>query len=552
MLVLSVAWVTSVGVLMLWLAGTPGPFLREQLKSLQFWSLEVCVALGLALGAALLRERPGYLQKTDVVFITLLSSAALILTLLVAPRTNRIYYDEQIYQSIGQNLSDLRLAQMCNDGNVEYGRLRCSSGEYNKQPYAYPHLLSLAYRVFGVGESVAFAVNAAVMALTVCALYALVVVLFDDRRAAFFAGLLIVMIPHQVLWSATAAAEPSAALACIVAVLAAAHFVRAKRTLALGAAGVAAAYAVQFRPESMLILGVLAPLFWRDRSEVARPRFWWIALLVVILLMVHIGHLFAVKNEGWGTTDARLSLQYLPNNLQVNGWFYFGDGRFPFVVTLLAIVGLAGRHHRLERMTIGLWFAAFFGIFLLFYAGSYNYGADVRYSVMTYPPAAILAGLGAARIGGWLERQTFAVSGHTAVAGALLFQFLWYVPLVRDTTEEAWAARADVQFAKSMVGQLRGTAYVLTHNPGMFHVWGVNAGQLSHALADPGRVDFLLGRYSGGVFLHWNFWCNVLDPIQQAVCRRALAAKPVETAAEYVERDQRYAMYRVLPAPRRD
>ena len=41
---------------------------------------------------------------------------------------------------------------MCNDGTVEYGRLQCSRGEYNKQPYAYPHLLSLVYRVFGVGD----------------------------------------------------------------------------------------------------------------------------------------------------------------------------------------------------------------------------------------------------------------------------------------------------------------------------------------------------------------------------------------------------------------
>ena len=66
----------------------------------------------------------------------------------MAPRTNRIFYDEQIYQNIGQNLADLRRAQMCNDGTIEDGRLRCSSGEYNKQPYAYPHLLSLVYRAW--------------------------------------------------------------------------------------------------------------------------------------------------------------------------------------------------------------------------------------------------------------------------------------------------------------------------------------------------------------------------------------------------------------------
>ena len=114
------------------------------------------------------------------------------LTLFVAPRTNRIFYDEQIYQGIGQNLADLRLAQVCNDGSVEYGRLQCASGEYNKQPYGYPHVLSLAYRLFGVHAGTAFAVNAAAMALTVCAVYLLVCVLFRDRDAALFAGLLVV------------------------------------------------------------------------------------------------------------------------------------------------------------------------------------------------------------------------------------------------------------------------------------------------------------------------------------------------------------------------
>ena len=118
----------------------------------------------------------------------MLTAVAVGLTVFVAPRTNRIYYDEQIYQSVGQNLADLKLAQMCNDGIVEYGRLQCWSGEYNKQPYAYPHVLSLAYRLFGVRPATAFVVNAAVMGLTVCCLYLLVFILFGDRDAAFFAG----------------------------------------------------------------------------------------------------------------------------------------------------------------------------------------------------------------------------------------------------------------------------------------------------------------------------------------------------------------------------
>ena len=102
--------------------------LREQLKIFQFWSLETCVILGLAMCAVVLRDLPRVLDRRDILILTMLLALALGLTLGVAPRTNRIYYDEQIYQNVGQNLADLRLAQMCNDGTIEHGRLRCSSG----------------------------------------------------------------------------------------------------------------------------------------------------------------------------------------------------------------------------------------------------------------------------------------------------------------------------------------------------------------------------------------------------------------------------------------
>ncbi|MGH9371576.1 MAG: glycosyltransferase family 39 protein, partial [Vicinamibacterales bacterium] len=322
-ILLTAAWLAVAAVLLAWLVRTPAGLLREHLKTLQFWSLEICVLVGLALGIVTLRDLGRRLTRADWFRMTVLAAAALCLTVFVAPRTNRIYYDEQIYQSIGQNMAALKLAQMCNDGNVEYGRLQCGSGEYNKQPYAYPHMLSLAYRAFGVHETTAFVVNAVAMALTVCAVYLLVLILFGDRVAAFFAGLLMALIPHQLLWSATAAVEPSASLAAVAALLCAAHFIRGGRTSALAGAGVAAAYAVQFRPESFLIVPVIFLLLCTSgtRGELDRPRLWWVALLSFALVAVHIGHMFAVRNEGWGTSEARLSLQYLGTNLGVNGWF---------------------------------------------------------------------------------------------------------------------------------------------------------------------------------------------------------------------------------------
>src|SRR5258705_13452134 len=110
------------------------------------------------------------------------------------------------------------------------------------------------------------------MGLTLCAVYLLVFLLFRDRDAAFFAGLLIALTPEQLLWSATAAVEPSASLALAASVVCAAYYLRAGGSLPLGATVVAAAYALQFRPESLLILPVIGFLIWpRLRPEVDRP-----------------------------------------------------------------------------------------------------------------------------------------------------------------------------------------------------------------------------------------------------------------------------------------
>jgi len=50
------AGLLSLTAVLVWVLRTPEPFLREQLKTLQYWSLETCVVLGLALCAVLARD----------------------------------------------------------------------------------------------------------------------------------------------------------------------------------------------------------------------------------------------------------------------------------------------------------------------------------------------------------------------------------------------------------------------------------------------------------------------------------------------------------------
>ena len=62
--------------------------------------------------------------------------------------------------------------------------------------------------------------------------------------------------------------------------------------------------------------------------------------LFLALAAIHLAHLAAVRNEGWGTTADRFALAYVAGNLRVNGRFFLGDARFPIACTLLATTGL--------------------------------------------------------------------------------------------------------------------------------------------------------------------------------------------------------------------
>jgi Dolichyl-phosphate-mannose-protein mannosyltransferase len=541
----ALAWTSVVCGLALWLGTVSESTLRDQLRVSQFWSLEAVVAVGLAAAALVYRDLRRRASWDHVVPMGATALLAVVLTLTVSPRTNRIFYDEHIYQGIGQNLAELRLAQMCHDGTVEYGILQCASAEYNKQPYAYPHLLSVGYRLVGVSETVAHALNLAAIAIAAAAIYLVTWYLFSSRPAAALAALVFALTPQQLWWSATAAVEPTAAMAVTLSLLAALLFCRHRTTASLVLTVATSAWAVQFRPESALVVPLVLVVLWqRAREELGKPRLWWAGLLGLVLLAVHAGHLVAVRNEGWGTTDARMSFAYVLPNLRVNGVFFLWDRRFPALYTVLAAWGAvsAGRRGLVPLSA----FAGFFGVTLLFYAGSYNYGADVRYSLMTYPSLAMLAGLGAASLATSSPRSRW---GHVGVVAALVAQFTWYLPATRATGEEAWAARADVTFARAMRPALGGNTYVLSHNPGMFHLWGINAGQMSLVAGNPSYVDYLASRYPGGVYVHWGFWCNVQVQAQRDLCAQARAARPTEAIGLRQERDYTYAFYRVLAQP---
>ena len=556
--------------------------LREHLQTISNLFLEISFFLMIvAIGINLKVFKKVFANVTKRIWLLLgaVFVIGMIITMFVVPREHRIYYDEDIYQNIGQNIAYLKSsgvhtgedygesvanlwrrvigrAAMCNEGRNEYGEYSCDRLEYNKEPNGWPYILSIVFRLFGTHELAAFLTNNLVYGLSILTAFFIGYLLFRSSLAGIYAALIFALTPEFMMWSNTTAVEPSAALFPGLALLCALIFVRSKETKSLFLVAVVTAFAVQFRPELIMLLAVTGVLilFW-CRDEFKRGEFYLFLSIFFILIIPHLVHLYAVKNVGWGSSGPKFSFEFFKGNFKVNTLFYLKNIRFPAFFTILFVLGIVlkqGKEEReagtfiwKEKFVVLLWFLLFWGIFILFYAGSYNYGADVRFSLLSSIPIAILAGNGAASLERILSQRFKLKYVNYVMAVIIIFSFLPFLPFVRAITQEAWGARADHKFAKEMAKVLPDDSVVLTHNPNMFLLWGKSAAQASLVTEQRSHFNRFFYRYKGGVYFHYNFWCNVPDKLQNSFCKNILEKFDCKPVISFKERNYKYELYKV-------
>jgi hypothetical protein len=548
--VLGVLYVAAFVTLALWLGLTDTWAMRNQLATLTPFFLQL-VFLLLIIGGWLARKAIAASFGGNGYSALILFVVAFLLVSVFPPRTHRIFYDEDIYQNVAQNILWRETAQMCNEGVIEYGAFECRAGEYNKEPNAFPFLLSVVFRFTGVHEAWAHALNRLLYSFGVVFAFWIGYLLFRDRWAAVGAGLLYMLTPENLLWGATVAVEPGTATCVGLALAAWILFLRETEWGTSLFAAAAVAFASQWRPESILVIPlaavvtlVLAP------RELGKKHIYVAGLLVLALLIPHLGHLWAVRGEGWGVSgDAgKFAWSYVAGNLKTNAKFYVEGKEYPLYFTLLTVLGLIAGGRWREKSVVILWFVFFFGIFIPFHAGSYRYGADIRFSLLSAMPLTVLGGWGLGWLGRWLESRTRANRWVTvAPLLAAVYFFTGFMPLVRTVGREAWAARADHDVARVMLEKVPEGSIVLTHNPGMLQVMGQSAVQTSVVTYQPERADSFFREFPGGVYFHFNFWCNITDEVQNAFCNKVLQTYLTEVIEDRSAGTHRYVLYRLLP-----
>ncbi|MGH9337617.1 MAG: glycosyltransferase family 39 protein, partial [Vicinamibacteria bacterium] len=290
---IAIGFAAVLGALSLWLFSATPEAIRETLRYAAPRSLDVTFLLLMAGAALSFAEIRDSLPRRNLFLPIAVALLALVAVRSIPPRTHRIYYDEDIYQNVAQNIVWMGRAQMCNEGTIEAGAYRCDASEYNKEPNAHPYLLSLAFRFAGVREGAAHTLNHLVFALGAVSIFWLSSMLFDRASAGFGAALVYVLTPQNLLWSATVAAEPGAASFSVFALAAFVLFCRRPGFRTGLFAASALAFASQFRPESGLVL--VAAGVWvlvLERGLFPSRALWGTALLVLALIVPLLAHIW--------------------------------------------------------------------------------------------------------------------------------------------------------------------------------------------------------------------------------------------------------------------
>ncbi|OEU52344.1 MAG: hypothetical protein BA861_03155 [Desulfobacterales bacterium S3730MH5] len=481
----------------------------------------------------------------------------------IAPRTHRIFYDEDIYANVGQNIALTNQTGYCNYGTFEYGEYYPQWITYNKEPSGWPFLISRAFQLLGTDELYAFLTNNLLFSAGVLVVFFITWHLTGIYFTSLLAALSFALIPHNLIWANTAAAEPSASFFAGLTVLCLIVFLKTQRDRHLFLLAMLIPFACQMRPESMLILlWVMIAFMVLSPRSLINKKVWTFGLLTALFLLPHLLHFYAVSGHTWGAEGGKFSLNFFWNNLYANGAYYLNNLHFPVLLTALAIIGLLCSRELLRwRLLIFLWFLFFWGIFLFFYAGSYRYGADVRFSLLSFMPLSILAGLGGGFI---LKKMGKTVSGFkTRDAGCghlgsrilqhgasiivlvMLLSFLEFLPLVRRVGQEAWGARHDHRYAREFIDKIPRRSIVLTQNPTMLLLWGQNAIQTYAGINDPGLIEHLMKKYQGHVYFHYNYWCNTKNERNRRLCRAIKEKYRLTEIARAYEQDYEYGLYQM-------
>jgi hypothetical protein len=491
------------------------------------------------------------IENKYLLLLLFLSVLGVCSTAFIAPRTHRIFYDEDIYNSIAQNIAHHKKAVMCNEGYFENNELTLVEEEYNKQPPGYPYLISIIFRTFGTNELFTFVLNNILFGLMVIIVFLISFLLFKDIFAGFIASFVYILIPVNIQWFNTCAVEPSTVFFTSLAVLATLIYIMDKKPINLFLVVTSLAFSLNFRTESFLVVALVGLIYLIKNPRIFKEKkLYTFGILLLFLSTAIILHLYSVRGQSWGAQRAKVSLAYLPYNSFANSLFYFNNKEFPLIFSIFALIGLFfyNKGYIKDKIILLGWFLTFWGVFLFFYAGSYRFsdGLSIRFSLLSYVPLAIFIGLGSSSLNKFFENKIKPIK--IILILLIILSSTWFLPFIRSKTKgESELCRMDRKYAMEFAELLPTNSIIYTHNPNMFLINKKSAIQTSSETYRPGIIERHLNRFKGGVYVHYNYWSDVpYSDLQRSFTANILGRYDYKIIKEYYYKNHKYGLYKIV------
>ncbi|MFN6992512.1 MAG: glycosyltransferase family 39 protein, partial [Fervidobacterium sp.] len=302
----------------------------------------------------------------------------------ITPHTHRIYFDEDIYLDIAKEILIRWRGALCNNGD----NFTCYEYDTMKWPNGHTFFLAISYLFFGISESIAFNIIAFISSLGIIIIF-LIGYLLKNEKLGLFSALIYALIPVQIQWSGTVAAETTLAVFTLLSVF----FLllsSKKNNWNLFFLGLSVlAYSVQAKAEGVFLIPVatiLILLFDKNlKIKFFDNKFIASILMFFVLITPYLIHIvYASKVDTWGSDEGKFGIKFAKRNIPEN-LIFFVNGYYqiehPLMFTDFAIIGAIYILIKDRRVFVFLfvWFSVFFLLYGFFYAGSTRYGADVRY-----------------------------------------------------------------------------------------------------------------------------------------------------------------------------
>ncbi|HUC38563.1 MAG TPA: glycosyltransferase family 39 protein, partial [Candidatus Acidoferrum sp.] len=523
-------------------------------------------------------------------------------SILFLPKTELIFFDENLYQGTALNILNNGNALICWFG-TQYVH-SCFSTELSFDPAGWPFLIAVAFKLFGIGNTTTYNLELFLGALSITSLFFISGALTNRKEAGPIAAAIFVLVPELFIWSNTLANPdmPFLAFACVT-ILLFLIFIKKSSKRTLLPFVFALVFTIYLRVEAVLLvpalLGAFLVLGDRGIKETFRRKIAEVykkvvsdsrllLLLVVFVLLIEpqIYTTFATTAELQANAAFYLypntpifSPSYVAHNLSVDLSFLAGMIKaYPIIfipnITILAVVGIAlspmqkkdKRRFAVILVLAGL-FLIYFVFYLFYFSGSVFVGNAVRYLLILYPPLAILAALGILGTGDLLsrftrkERMRYAIYGILvlllfAVPFALAIPFLTHptfsslnypvnnvtanLPGVNPYTTNY--SKTDLDFIENNYQLVPNKCLVVSALPSVWFMLNRSSAYL------PNTDIFTNSSYSGYgcYYLDYDFWCTV-SPYNSTICNFYTTNYKLKVVAtESTGRQSNFTLYQIL------